>query len=257
MSYFSQTILPITLKHEGGKVDHPDDPGGRTNKGIIQRTYDGWRKKKNQPLRSVYQITNAEVAAIYTRDYWKKVKGDQLPKGVDLATFDGAVNSGPSRGVKWLQGAIGVARDGKVGHVTISAARAGNAASVVVAMCALRMGFLTRLRHWKTFGRGWTRRVASIEAKGVSMASKTPKSRIKEEGRKAVLKKNANDAGAVGAGGGGGGGVITQGSDFPEWMIAAIVVVIVAAVAVFIIQRVRHKDRAKAYADELEQLEKK
>ena len=256
MTRFSNVILPITLVHEGGKVDHPKDPGGRTNKGITQRTYDGWRRRQDQPLRSVYKITKAEVTSIYYVEYWNKVRGELLPDGVDLAAFDGAVNSGPSRGVKWLQGARGVARDGKVGPKTIKAAKEGNAASVVVSMCSLRMSFLERLRHWETFKRGWTRRVSEIEATGVSMATVGLKSRIKEEGRKAVIKKQANDAGAVGAGGGG-GGLLTQSSDFPEWMIAAIAVVLVAAVAAFIIQRLRHKDRSAAYADELERLEKK
>ena len=257
MTHFSNVILPITLAHEGGKVDHPRDPGGRTNKGIIQRTYDRYRSKIGKAVRDVFQISDVEVAAIYTTEYWNKIKGSKLPRGVDLATFDGAVNSGPSRGVKWLQGAIGVARDGKVGPKTIKAAKEGNAASMVVAMCALRMGFLQRLRHWSTFKRGWTRRVASIEAKGVSMATVGLKSRLKEEGKKAVNKKVANDAGAVGSGAVGGGGLLAQSSDFPEWMIAAIAVVLVAAAAMFIIQRWRHKDRAEAYAAELKRLEKK
>ncbi len=257
MTYFSNVILPITLAHEGGKVDHPRDPGGRTNMGITQRTFDGWLADRSRINKNVYTITKLEVAAIYTAEYWDKVKGSKLPRGVDLATFDGAVNSGPSRGVKWLQGAIGVARDGKVGPKTIKAAKEGNAASMVVSMCALRMGFLQRLRHWDTFKRGWTRRVASIEAKGVSMATVGLKSRLKEEGKKAVNKKVANDAGAVGSGAVGGGGLLTQSSDFPEWMIAAIAVVLVAAAAMFIIQRWRHKDRAEAYAAELKRLEKK
>lgn len=32
--------LKFVLRWEGGFVDHPDDPGGRTNKGVTQKVYD-------------------------------------------------------------------------------------------------------------------------------------------------------------------------------------------------------------------------
>jgi len=32
-------IIEVVLKHEGGLVDDPDDPGGLTNLGISQRAY--------------------------------------------------------------------------------------------------------------------------------------------------------------------------------------------------------------------------
>lgn len=42
--------------HEGGKVDHLKDPGGRTNRGITQRVYNAWWSKQNLPARDVYFI---------------------------------------------------------------------------------------------------------------------------------------------------------------------------------------------------------
>jgi len=47
------TCLGKVLKHEGGYVNHPKDPGGATNKGVIQRTYDTWRKSMGLAPRSV------------------------------------------------------------------------------------------------------------------------------------------------------------------------------------------------------------
>ena len=55
--------LPHVLVHEGGKVDHPKDPGGRTNKGVTQRVYNAWRGKSHLPMRDVYLIDDLEVAA--------------------------------------------------------------------------------------------------------------------------------------------------------------------------------------------------
>ena len=34
--------LELILHHEGGFVDHPEDPGGATNKGITLDTYSGY-----------------------------------------------------------------------------------------------------------------------------------------------------------------------------------------------------------------------
>lgn len=156
--------LPHILKHEGGYVNHPKDPGGATNKGIIQRTYDSWRDRQGQPRQSVRNITDAEVAAIYRRDYWDAIKGDDLPAGVDYCVFDFAVNSGINRAAKYLQAAVGVAQDGAIGPATIAAAKAQDAAKLVNAICDRRMAFLRGLGTFATFGKGWTRRVTEVRA---------------------------------------------------------------------------------------------
>ena len=44
-----QRILPYLLQDEGGYVNDPADRGGATNKGVIQRTYDAYRKGKGMP----------------------------------------------------------------------------------------------------------------------------------------------------------------------------------------------------------------
>ena len=39
--------LKILLKHEGGYVNHPKDPGGETNLGVTKRVYEDWGGSKN------------------------------------------------------------------------------------------------------------------------------------------------------------------------------------------------------------------
>ena len=90
--------------------------------------------------------------------------GDMLPAGPDLCTFDGSVNSGQSRGVKWLQHAIGVAEDGIVGPVTIEAAHKTDEHNTIDAMCDQRMDFLQGLETWPLYGTGWTSRVEDVRA---------------------------------------------------------------------------------------------
>src|SRR3954452_10708150 len=72
-AYCERTVLAF----EGGKVDNPNDPGGRTNQGVIQRVYDGWRRRKALPLRSVYLMEEAERDDIYRNQYWLAVRGDE------------------------------------------------------------------------------------------------------------------------------------------------------------------------------------
>lgn len=151
------------LVHEGGFVDHPKDPGGATNLGVTQRVYDAYRSRHGIPTRSVSKITDQEVGDIYRKQYWDAVRGDDLPAGVDYAVFDFAVNSGPSRAIKELQKVLGVTADGIIGQVTLSAAEGAIATHVVNALCHNRLAFMKRLKHWGTFGKGWTRRVMGEE----------------------------------------------------------------------------------------------
>jgi lysozyme family protein len=162
--------LALVLHHEGGFVNDPRDPGGATNKGVTQETYDLWRVDHQLPIRSVELIAPAEVCAIYKHRYWDKVAGDQLPPGVDYCVFDFAVNSGPSRAAKYLQRALGVAEDRKIGPVTLEAAERVPARDLIHAISNLRQGFLERQPHFPTFGRGWTRRVAEVEVAAKELA---------------------------------------------------------------------------------------
>lgn len=168
------TALAGVLALEGGKVNHPADPGGRTNMGVTQRVYDGYRRNNGKPTRSVYDIERFEVEAIYRLQYWVKVRGDDLPAGIDLVVFDGAVNSGPLQSVKWLQAALGggVRIDGVLGEASLAAVRAHpDHDALVAAICAIRMRFLKALRTWPTFGRGWTSRVMHVKGSGQALAT--------------------------------------------------------------------------------------
>lgn len=164
------SALKQILIYEGGYVNHPADPGGATNKGVTQAVYNDWRKSRKQAIQSVKLISDAEVAAIYKQNYWDAVKGDSLASGVDLATFDLAVNSGVGRASKMLQAAAGVPQDGIIGPQTIAAANK-NPTATITNLCNARLAFLKRLPTWKVFGKGWNSRVASLRTVSIVMAS--------------------------------------------------------------------------------------
>ncbi|WP_374290230.1 glycoside hydrolase family 108 protein [Paenirhodobacter enshiensis] len=160
--------LKIVLLNEGGWSDHPADPGGATMYGITLDTY-----RQTHPGASkadLRAITMAEVSAIYRAGYWDRVRGDDLPAGLDLVAFDGAVNSGVYRGAKWLQSAVGVTADGQIGAKTVSAAKAANVPSAIKRALQARKNFLLSLSTWSTFGKGWTARLSRVEAEALKMA---------------------------------------------------------------------------------------
>lgn len=145
------------LGHEGGYVDHPSDPGGATRWGVTERVaraagYAGHMK----------DFPAEQAKAIYWRQYWVPIKADELPPALRYAVFDGAVNSGAGQSVKWLQRAIGVNDDGVVGPQTITYARAANPDFVLRRMLAERLRYMTDLKNWQAFGRGWARRIAEL-----------------------------------------------------------------------------------------------
>lgn len=150
--------LAIILDHEGGYVDHPQDPGGATNLGITIATLSDWLDRP-ATKGDVRALTPASVRPIYRARYWQPVRASDLPAGLDLAMFDYAVNSGPSRAARELQRILGVTADGVVGPITIAAARSRDTRRLIEALCDARLLFLRGLPHWGAFGRGWERRV--------------------------------------------------------------------------------------------------
>lgn len=163
-----ERCLELVLVHEGGFVNHPKDPGGATNFGVTQKVYDAYRKTRARPYQSVKFITADETKAIYKFQYWDRIQGDMLPRGLDYAVFDFAVNSGVGRASKYLQACIGAKQDGVIGAMTISAI--GKPANVINALCDRRMSFLRNLGTFLTFGKGWTRRVTEVRKHALEMA---------------------------------------------------------------------------------------
>ncbi len=169
MDRFAACVAEV-LRHEGGYVDHPRDPGGCTHRGITRRTLEGWRREP-VTCADVRALTEDEARAIYRADFWNAVHGDQLPAGLDLVVFDAAVNSGRRRAVLWLQQALGINADGMIGPQTLGAVcRPHSRAAVIARSCELRLTFLRGLATWPDFGRGWQRRVRAVRQAALTMA---------------------------------------------------------------------------------------
>ncbi len=166
---FEQSLSRV-LTHEGGFSNHPRDPGGATNKGITIATFRRY-VKRNGTVENLRNITDAQVAEVYRKQYWHKVRGDDLPSGVDYAVFDFAVNSGPSRAAKFLQRLLGVSVDGKIGPDTLTAIHSMSPDRIIIGLCDNRFAWLEGLRTFSTFGRGWTRRVNEVKRDAVGLVN--------------------------------------------------------------------------------------
>ena len=169
MSRFDACLREI-LRHEGGWSDHPKDPGGATMQGVTLRTYSKWlcRDASKDELRN---IPAAHRDTIYRTQYWDAVRAGDLPPGVDLAVFDMAVNSGPSRAARTLQAALGVQVDGKIGPQTIQAAKVVHPSGLISDYCDSRLAFLRSIAGWETFGRGWKTRVEDVRSVATVIAT--------------------------------------------------------------------------------------
>lgn len=117
---FKQALM-LTLKYEGGYVNNPHDKGGETNKGITSKVYDNYRIKARLPTRSVKEIEPSEIDTIYYNNYWCEASCDKMPAPLNILVFDFAVNSGPTRAVKYLQRLLNVNDDGVIGPKTLAA----------------------------------------------------------------------------------------------------------------------------------------
>ena len=165
-----ELCLKKMLAHEGGFVNHPQDPGGMTNLGVTKRVWEEWvgHEVDEKQMRA---LTPETVAPLYKRKYWDAVRADDLVAGVDYAVFDVAVNSGPGRAVKFLQSAVGVTADGGFGPATLAAVKKveEDPARLIELYCAKRLEFLQSLKTFETFGKGWSRRVAEVKEKALKM----------------------------------------------------------------------------------------
>lgn len=230
--------LKFTLSFEGGYVNHPKDPGGHTNRGVTLDTLRRFRP--NATVADLKAISDDMVAHIYRVGYWKPMHCDTLAAGVDGAAFDYAVNSGPGAARKSLMNCLG-----------------GPAHETVKKLCARRLSIYRTFKHWKTFGKGWTRRITAGEALWVKWAlaanvdDHVVKEKLEDESAKAKKTATKQTGGAAGSGG---ATVAPVGADNLDmvagWVLGGFVVAAIALAAYLIWRSHVNRARAAAYRKE-------
>lgn len=145
------------LVHEGSFSDHPDDRGGKTMYGITEAV------AREVGYRGNMQELPLDLAKrIYRERYWNAVRADDLPADIRYIVFDAAINSGVQQASLWLQRCCNAGLDGIIGPKTIAAAQAADWKDLKAKFLAQRLRFMTQLKNWPAFSRGWARRIADL-----------------------------------------------------------------------------------------------
>ena len=162
----------LLVKSEGGYVNNPLDPGGETNLGVTKKA---WADYLCRPIAAgeMKALTKEMVKPFYKTEYWDKVQGDLLPKGVDYLAFDFAVNAGVVQCSKFIQRACGATDDGHIGPGTMGKLATMRPWDVIDSVCELKRRFykdiVERKPEQKVFLAGWLHRVdqTQLSARGM------------------------------------------------------------------------------------------
>lgn len=161
-----QQIREYVFSDEGRELTvHSDEPGGASRLGIsidtLSRTIG--RRATQDDLR---KMTEDEAWSIYDRDFWDRIKADDLKPGINYAAFDFAVNSGPA--------VVDGDPDNNpkiVEDFLTRALREPNVEKQIDRLCDLRLEYMqSNKQKWERYRRGWLARVSRVRSRAHAMA---------------------------------------------------------------------------------------
>jgi lysozyme family protein len=158
-------IYQIVMKYEGGYVNHPNDPGGETYKGISRRAHPNWEGWKLIDQKKA--VPEDLVRRFYYEQFWKPLRCEEMPKPVGEYLFDFAVNAGIRQAVITIQAAVNVTTDGVLGPITMEAIRRSEVRMLMYELVVRRIDFylsitLQRRKQLEAFFLGWIRRTIEV-----------------------------------------------------------------------------------------------
>lgn len=154
-----QDSVENTLGYEGGLTNDPNDPGGLTNFGISKSSY---------PDVDVANLTKEQAIAIYFKDYWKPIYGDQMPECLSMNVFDCAVNCGVGTAIRMMQNVLGVFVDGNIGKHTLAAMALATPASAEM-FASYRLAYYKTLHNFSLYEQSWIDRTNGTLAKSLAL----------------------------------------------------------------------------------------
>jgi lysozyme family protein len=155
MANFSDAVI-LTLNHEGGYVNNPNDSGGATNMGITQR---------DLPGIPIQNLTVAQAIAYYQEHYWKPLYSQINSQAVANKLFDMGVLLGVGKAVTLLQNALNLCTDGIFGPHTLDAINAADEIQILAEyrwrLCLRFEAIAATHSQDAVFLKGWLNRVNS------------------------------------------------------------------------------------------------
>ena len=165
------SIKQFILSWEGGYVNHKNDKGGPTNKGVTWSVWSAYARKKGftPTISNLKAITDAQWDEIFTPNYWSPFKASKiLDQNIATLLVDWGYCSGVTTVIKKVQRYLGLKADGIVGPKTLGAINdADSQYRLFAALWDLRSKFLSdivkRNHSQEVFLTGWMNRLKHIQ----------------------------------------------------------------------------------------------
>lgn len=166
-----EILADFILSWEGGYVNHKNDKGGATNRGVTIATWkkQGWDKDGDGDIDvdDLKLITADDAKHIMRFNFWNRWKADQIKSQAIANSLVDFVWGSGFYGIKIPQRLLGVKADGIVGSKTMTALNAQNPQAFFNRLQARRKEYLLSIskpgtlnHEWRS---GWLRRLACIQ----------------------------------------------------------------------------------------------
>jgi lysozyme family protein len=173
-------IIEITLKHEGGYVNDPDDPGAETYKGISRRynpTWPGWELVDACKRNKLDMDANIELQSLVWKFYYGRYMSPFRRinnQDIKAELFDTAVNMSMVTASEMLQVALNLMNrnekdyddlvvDGDIGPNTLMAYSKANKKILLKVLNGLQfmryVEIVEKTPKMEKFFNGWMQRV--------------------------------------------------------------------------------------------------
>lgn len=177
-------IISKVLKHEGGFVNHSNDPGGATQWGVSLR----WLQSKSDSslidadldddgdidVQDVREVDPEDAAKFYFKNWWKRHNYMDYRPPIGEKLFDMAINMGSQQAHELLQRALNnigedLVVDGIIeGPNTQESLTRHDAQQIVDALCDTQLDFYQSLVEqddkYAAFIEGWTKRAEAFRS---------------------------------------------------------------------------------------------
>jgi lysozyme family protein len=167
-----ETAFARVIQSEGGYVNDPHDAGGETNLGVTKAAWAAYISRAVQD-GEMKALTIDMVKPFYKKMYWDKMHCDDLPKGLDYAAFDFAVNAGVGQSSKFIQRTVGAKDDGSIGPATLAAIAKADPRLLLLGFTNQKVlfyrGLVEKNATQEKFLKGWLARATDVENKAMTM----------------------------------------------------------------------------------------
>lgn len=157
------TVFNRVFSNEGMFTKIPEDPGNWTSgvigKGDLKGTKFGI-SAASYPELDIESLTLDQAKLVYHYDWWCKLNIKRFSSAMQYQMFDAAFNHGMRNASKIYQRAVGAKDDGVIGPSTMERSAHISEDDLLMRFLAYRLKFYISLSTFKTFGAGWTNRVA-------------------------------------------------------------------------------------------------